>query len=171
MGALRVGRTAPRRRAHRALRASGDNSRPGKRHARDRRRASRGSRPAIAIAGARVAIRIWQDDSGSHPNRSHVFGTRRVRPETGDAMTVGRVLVTGATGFVGSGIVRALTSAGNPVRVLVRASSPRTNLAGLEVETVSGDICDADAVARAMVGVRYVVHAAADYRLWVRDPA
>ena len=85
-------------------------------------------------------------------------------------MTVGRVLVTGATGFVGSGIVRALISAGYPVRALVRASSPRTNLAGLEVETVDGDICDADAVARAMAGARYVVHAAADYRLWVRDP-
>ena len=85
-------------------------------------------------------------------------------------MTVGRVLVTGATGFVGSAVARALISAGYPVRVLVRASSPRTNLAGLEVETVDGDICNVDAVARAMIGVRYVVHAAADYRLWVRDP-
>ena len=88
----------------------------------------------------------------------------------GDAVTVGPVLVTGATGFVGSGIVRALIGAGYPVRALVRDSSPRSNLAGLEVETIDGDICDADAVARAMAGVRYVVHAAADYRLWVRDP-
>jgi dihydroflavonol-4-reductase len=88
----------------------------------------------------------------------------------GDAVTVGRVLVTGATGFVGSGIVRALIGAGYPVRALVRDSSPRSNLAGLEVETFNGDICDADAVVRAMSGVRYLVHAAADYRLWVRDP-
>jgi dihydroflavonol-4-reductase len=85
-------------------------------------------------------------------------------------VTIGRVLVTGATGFVGSAVVRALIGAGYPVRVLVRASSPRSNLAGLEVEIVDGDICDADAVARATTGVRYVVHAAADYRLWVRDP-
>ena len=82
----------------------------------------------------------------------------------------GRVLVTGATGFVGSAIVRAFLAAGYPVRALVRAASPRGNLAGLEIESVEGDICDENAVARAMGGVRYVAHAAADYRLWARDP-
>jgi dihydroflavonol-4-reductase len=83
---------------------------------------------------------------------------------------LGRVLVTGATGFVGSAIVRAFLGAGYPVRALVRAASPRVNLAGLEVETIEGDICDANAIARAMAGVRHVAHAAADYRLWARDP-
>src|SRR5207237_8309808 len=81
----------------------------------------------------------------------------------------GLVLVTGATGFVGSGIVRALLADGYAVRALVRASSPLANLAGLDIETVHGDICDPDAVARAIVGLRYVVHAAADYRLWAPD--
>ena len=85
-------------------------------------------------------------------------------------MDNGRVLVTGATGFVGSAIVRAFLAAGYPVRALVRAASPRGNLAGLEIESVEGDICDENAVARAMAGVRYVAHAAADYRLWARDP-
>ena len=79
---------------------------------------------------------------------------------------VGLVLVTGATGFVGSAVVRALLAAGYPVRALVRTSSPRANLAALDVETVEGDMRDAESVARAMVGIRYLMHVAADYRLW-----
>src|SRR5438034_15731 len=54
----------------------------------------------------------------------------------------GPVLVTGATGFVGSGIVRAFLATGYPVRALVRAASPLANLAGLEVESACADICD-----------------------------
>jgi dihydroflavonol-4-reductase len=82
----------------------------------------------------------------------------------------GRVLVTGATGFVGSALVRAFLAAGYPVRALVRTTSPRNNVAGLELEIVEGDICDAAAVGRAMTGASYLAHAAADYRLWARDP-
>lgn len=81
-----------------------------------------------------------------------------------------RVLVTGATGFVGSALVRAFLAAEYAVRGLIRAASPRANLAGLEIETMEGDVCDAAMVARAVAGVRYVAHAAADYRLWARDP-
>jgi len=82
----------------------------------------------------------------------------------------GRVLITGATGFLGSALVRAFLASGYLVRALVRPNSPRANLAGLALESVEGDICDAPAVARAMAGVRYLAHAAADYRLWARDP-
>ena len=81
-----------------------------------------------------------------------------------------RVLVTGATGFVGSALVRAFLGAGYSVRALARAESRRDNVAGLAIETVDGDVCDPAAVARAVAGVSYVAHAAADYRLWARDP-
>ncbi len=82
----------------------------------------------------------------------------------------GLVLVTGAAGFVGSAVVRALLAHAHRVRALVRATSPRENLAGLDVEIAEGDIRDAPAVAQAMRGVRSLVHAAADYRLWTRNP-
>lgn len=81
------------------------------------------------------------------------------------------VLLTGATGFVGSAIARALIGSGYAVRALVRSSSVRNNLGGLDLETFDGDLCDKTALARATSGVRYVVHTAADYRLWARDPA
>ncbi len=82
---------------------------------------------------------------------------------------VGLVLVTGGSGFVGSAVVRALLAAGYPVRALVRASSPRANLSGLDVEIVEGDMRDAASAAVAVTGVRYVMHVAADYRLWSSD--
>jgi dihydroflavonol-4-reductase len=84
---------------------------------------------------------------------------------------VGRVLVTGASGFVGSAVVRRLLAAGYPVRAFLRTTSPRGNLSALDVEIVEGDMRDAESVDRAMVGVRYVMHVAADYRLWSSDRA
>ncbi|ACB96713.1 hopanoid-associated sugar epimerase [Beijerinckia indica] len=80
------------------------------------------------------------------------------------------VLVTGGSGFVGSAVSRALIEAGFSVRVLTRGTSPRGNLSGLDVEIVEGDMRDPDAVARAMAGVQFLFHVAADYRLWARDP-
>jgi dihydroflavonol-4-reductase len=80
------------------------------------------------------------------------------------------VLVTGAAGFVGAAVARAALARGYAVRALVRASSPRRNLAGLEAELVEGDLRDTAAVGRALAGARFLLHVAADYRLWAREP-
>jgi dihydroflavonol-4-reductase len=84
--------------------------------------------------------------------------------------STGPVLITGAAGFLGSAVVRQFLAAGYAVRVLVRGSSPRANLQGLGVESFAGDVRNAEDVERAMRGMRYVVHTAADYRLWAREP-
>jgi dihydroflavonol-4-reductase len=86
-------------------------------------------------------------------------------------MTAGdRVLITGASGFVGSAVLRALHGRGFRLRALVRPSSPRTNLAGIACEIVEGDMGDVESMTRAAKNVRYLFHVAADYRLWARDP-
>lgn len=81
-----------------------------------------------------------------------------------------KVLVTGASGFVGSAVAHALIRSGYHVRALLRKTSKRTNLAGLDVEIAEGDMRDAASVARAMAGARFLFHVAADYRLFARDP-
>jgi dihydroflavonol-4-reductase len=82
----------------------------------------------------------------------------------------GPVLVTGATGFVGANVARALLAHGERVRVLVRSTSDPTNLADLDVELATGDLRDEASVRRAVRGCRRVFHVAADYRFWARDP-
>src|SRR5579859_1517042 len=80
-------------------------------------------------------------------------------------------LVTGASGFVGSAVARALLAAGRKVRVLVRPSSDRRNIADLDVEVFSGSLEDHGSFDAALAGCGALFHVAADYRLWVRDPA
>ncbi|MBV9532622.1 MAG: NAD-dependent epimerase/dehydratase family protein, partial [Bradyrhizobium sp.] len=81
----------------------------------------------------------------------------------------GLTLITGASGFVGSAIAKVFREAGYAVRVLVRESSLRTNIHPADAIVV-GDVCDRSTVAAALREVRYVVHAAADYRLWALHP-
>lgn len=79
------------------------------------------------------------------------------------------VLVTGATGFVGSAVARRLLAEGMAVRTLVRRGTDRRNLEGLDVEVVEGDLLDEPSLRRAVAGCEALFHVAADYRLWVPD--
>src|SRR6267142_5186678 len=86
-------------------------------------------------------------------------------PDAGDI-----ILITGASGFVGSAIAIAARRAGYRVSVLVRAASPRGNIQPGD-DVVIGDIRDRASLAEALRDVRYLIHAAADYRLWSRTPS
>jgi len=79
-------------------------------------------------------------------------------------------LVTGASGFVGSAVARALVARGLNVRVLMRASASHANIAGTDCQPVTGDMRDEASMAAALKGARYLFHVAADYRLWARNP-
>jgi dihydroflavonol-4-reductase len=76
-------------------------------------------------------------------------------------------LVTGASGFLGWHIARVLLERGYPVRALVR---PGSRVDGLDLDVISGDLRDPESLAGAVRGCGLVFHAAADYRLWVKDP-
>jgi dihydroflavonol-4-reductase len=81
----------------------------------------------------------------------------------------GPVLVTGASGFVGAAVAGVFRREGFPVRILVRTSSPRTNIDPAD-QVFVGDMRDRASVAAALKGARYLVHVAADYRLWAPSP-
>lgn len=81
-----------------------------------------------------------------------------------------RAFITGATGFVGGHVARAYAAQGASLRLLTRKSSRLDSLAGLDAETVVGDLRDPEKLRSALEDCDALVHVAADYRLWVRDP-
>jgi dihydroflavonol-4-reductase len=81
-----------------------------------------------------------------------------------------KVLLTGATGFVGAAVLRQLLDRGDQVRVLVRESSDRRNLEGLDCEIYLGDLNDKDSLKAPLNECQAVFHVAADYRIWARHP-
>ena len=82
-----------------------------------------------------------------------------------------KAFITGATGFLGTHVARVLAEQGAGLRLLVRPTSNLKNLEGLPGETARGDLRDAASLEKAMSGCEVVFHVAADYRLWVQDPA
>ncbi|HEY6256841.1 MAG TPA: hopanoid-associated sugar epimerase [Xanthobacteraceae bacterium] len=81
----------------------------------------------------------------------------------------GAILVTGASGFLGAAIAHCARARGYAVRVLIRPTSPRTNIDSRD-EVAVGDMRDRERVAAALRGARFLIHAAADYRLWAPAP-
>lgn len=81
-----------------------------------------------------------------------------------------KVFLTGATGFVGSHVARAYASAGAELRLLTRSTSNRAALEGVSAEVVVGDLREPEGLRTALRGCDALVHVAADYRLWVKDP-
>ncbi|MCP9449755.1 MAG: NAD-dependent epimerase/dehydratase family protein [Nitrospira sp.] len=82
-----------------------------------------------------------------------------------------KALVTGATGFVGGAVARALVRAGYDVRVLTRANADLSNLNGLPVERIVGDLRDPASLRAALKGCAHLYHVAAHYALWARNPS
>lgn len=82
-----------------------------------------------------------------------------------------KVLITGATGFVGAAVARAVAATGADVRVLVRQDSDLGNLEALNVERAHGDLRDRESLRRALAGCQQLYHVAAHYALWARNPS
>ena len=81
-----------------------------------------------------------------------------------------KVFLTGATGFVGHHVAQTLAAEGAELRLLVRKTSNLKNLEGIRGETHVGDLSEPESLRPALAGCDAVVHVAADYRLWIRDP-
>jgi len=116
--------------------------------------------------------RIETDSLGGRAGDVHRFPYARTRgAEHRYTLTLMLAFVTGATGFVGSHVARALAANGADLRLLVRANSTTKNIVDLKADLVTGDLREPESLDKAIAGCEAVFHVAADYRLWVGNPA
>ena len=118
-----------------------------------------------SIASARPTGEPLAEQPAPPPAYTQRAGAAIAPIEPGD-----RVVVTGASGFIGSAVTRAVLATGGRVVAVTEPGADDKNLAGLDVERVTADIRDRGAMRSVCAGARYVFHLAAIYRLWARDP-
>jgi ornithine--oxo-acid transaminase len=122
--------------------------------------------PAAAPEPAQAAASYRRSAADDARGREETGLVPAVAPiEPGD-----RVVITGASGFIGSAVARAVQAKGAKIVALVEPGADTSNLRGLDAERAEVDIRDGRAVRSAIEGARYVFHLAAIYRLWMRDP-
>jgi ornithine--oxo-acid transaminase len=134
------------------------------------------SQPPADLA---VRARLAESRTGAGADESGTAGTAGAAgrptaasavPEAASIEPGDRVVITGASGFIGSAVVRAVLAKGAKVVAVIEPGADAANLAGLDVEQVTADIRDGTALRSICVGARYVFHLAAIYRFWAKDP-
>jgi ornithine--oxo-acid transaminase len=131
------------------------------------RKSSRSIATAAARKQAEPALSVSDRPSEQTPAPA-AYGQRAAAGATiepGD-----RIVITGASGFIGSAVTRAVQATGAHVVAMTEPGASTRNLAGLDVEQVTADVRDATALRSVFAGARYVFHLAAIYRFWARDP-
>ena len=83
---------------------------------------------------------------------------------------MGKVLITGATGFIGNHVTRLCLEKGDDVRVMVMPGEDRSPLQGMDVEYVEGNLLDPASLSKAVQGVEQLYHLAAMFAIWTKDP-
>ncbi|MGO8961750.1 MAG: hopanoid-associated sugar epimerase [Streptosporangiaceae bacterium] len=136
-----------------------------------RKTARTGQRQASTAAADAADPATWQV-APQRPQREPGLAAEAGYPPTARQLETGdRVVVTGASGFIGSAVTRLLTERGAHVVAVVEPGADLRNLRDLNVEQTVADIRDRVAVRSVCEGARFVFHLAAIYRFWARDPA
>jgi ornithine--oxo-acid transaminase len=126
------------------------------------RKSGRGSRPAAGTGAITAEDRPRDQSLAAHGASTAEVAVSPI--ESGD-----RVVITGASGFIGSAVVRAVQAAGADVVAVTEPGADSKNLSGLDVEVATADVRDAAALRSVFAGARYVFHLAAVYRFWARN--